>query len=238
VKVIVHPDTNHLAESAADLIADAINGASGSFSLGLAGGSTPIQTYRRLRDREIDWSDVDAWMSDERWVPQDHPECNGHQTARELLDHVGARFHRSQWAPWLKPVEAAAEFEATLRSLHPDGRADLILLGMGADGHTASLFPGTAALHAPDSRWFVENFVPQVEGPRLTTTYSFLRAAHRVMFLVSGDSKAEAVAAVLEPDPDREPLPAAGVLGGEAQVTWMVDEAAAALLSPSLLSRT
>jgi 6-phosphogluconolactonase len=237
VKVIVHGDPDDLAESAADLITAAIEGADERLSLGLAGGSTPIRTYRRLRELELNWSKVDAWMSDERWVPLDDPDCNGHQVARELLDHVGGRFHRPPWAPWLDVGEAAADFEETLRSLHPDGRADLILLGMGDDGHTASLFPGTAALNAPTSRWFVENYVPKVEGFRMTTTFSFLRAAHRLLFLVAGDAKAEALSAVLEPHPGQEPLPAAGVLGGQAEVTWMVDEAAAARISPSLLSR-
>lgn len=237
VEVIVHRDPDHLAESAAELIAGAIETAGDRLSLGLSGGSTPIRTYRRLRSKDVDWSKVDAWMSDERWVPQDHPDCNGHQAARELLDHVGARFHRPPWARWLDVTDAAADFEQTLRTLHPDGRADLILLGMGEDGHTASLFPHTAALDAPEERWFVENFVPQVDSFRLTTTYSFLRAAHRLVFLVAGSAKSDALSQVLEPDPDREPLPAAGVMGGDADMTWMVDEAAASQLSSSILTR-
>src|SRR5690606_8567049 len=110
---------------------------------------------------------------------------------------------------------------------------DLILLGMGADGHTAPLFPGTAALDAPPERWFVHNHVPQLDTDRLTTTFTFLRAAHRVVFLVAGEGKAEALRQVLEPREGEEPLPAARVMGGQAEVTWLVDAAAASLLAPS-----
>lgn len=237
MQIIVHRDADQLAEAAADLVAGAVNQGEDHFSLGLAGGSTPIDTYRRLRDRKVRWSTVEAWMSDERWVPLDHPDCNGHQAARELLDHVGARFHRPRWAPWLTAADSAAHFEATLRSLHPGGRADLVLLGMGDDGHTASLFPGTRALEAPAHRWFVDNYVPQHETERLTSTYAFLRAAHQLVFLVAGANKAKALRAVLEPGPGEEPLPASGVVGGDAGVTWLVDEAAVGELSGSTLSR-
>lgn len=237
MEIIVHEDRDHLAESAADLIVEAIGAADGRLSLGLAGGSTPIDTYRRLNDREAEWKKVDAWMSDERWVPLDHPECNGHQAATALIDHVGARFHRPRWAPWLTPAEAAADFEEVLHALHPDGRADLILLGMGDDGHTASLFPHTSALHAPPDRWFVDNHVPQLDTDRLTTTYTFLWAAHRVVFLVAGTGKAEALARVVDPEADPEELPAAAVMNGESHVTWLVDQAAATNLSPSLLTQ-
>lgn len=235
--MIVHDDRDHLAEAAADLIVAAIDGANGRLSLGLAGGSTPIDTYHRLNDREADWDKVDAWMSDERWVPHDHPDCNGHQAATALVDHVGARFHRPRWAPWLTPAESAAEFDEELRSLHPGGRADLILLGMGDDGHCASLFPHTEALHAPPDRWFVENHVPQLETWRLTVTYTFLWAAHRAVFLVSGARKAEALARVLDPGADPDEYPSAGVMRGESEVMWLVDEAAAGRLPASLLSR-
>lgn len=237
MRVIVLPDPESLAEAAADSIAEAVAAAPQRFSLGLAGGSTPLATYEVLRGQELDWHKVDAWMSDERWVPLDHPECNGHQAALALMDHVGARFHRPRWAPWLTPADSAAHFEATLRSLHPNGRADLILLGMGDDGHTASLFPGTAALNAPESRWYVDNYVPRLDAHRLTATYAFIRAAHRVLFLVTGEGKASALRQVLEPAEGEEILPARGVMGGDADVVWMVDEAAASRLSTTPLVR-
>lgn len=236
VQILIHRDAEDLASAAADRIAAAINDEPGrKFSLGLAGGSTPILTYRELREQQVAWSKVDAWMSDERWVPMDHPECNGHQAAQELMDHVHARFHRPVWKERLHPAESAADFEEVLRSLHPEGRADLILLGMGDDGHTASLFPGTDALDAPPGRWFIENEVPQLDTVRLTTTLPFLRAARNVFFLVAGEGKAEALRQVLEPADGEEVLPAAMVDGGDAEVTWLVDEAAASRLT---LART
>lgn len=231
MQVIVHTDGEHLAQAAAGLITEAINGSPGpSFTLGLAGGSTPIATYRRLRDANADWQSVDAWMSDERWVPLDHPECNGLQAAEELVEYVQCRFHRPRYAEWLAPADSAAHYEAVLRSLHPDGRADLVLLGIGADGHTASLFPGTSALDAPPGRWFVDNYVPHLDAHRLTATLPFLRAARRILFLVTGEGKAAALKEILEPAPGSDPLPAAGVLGGDAAVTWLVDEEAASQL--------
>jgi 6-phosphogluconolactonase len=234
VRVQIYPDPSALSEAAADLVAEAISDPDRDhLSLGLSGGSTPIAMYRLLRERRLPWHKVDAWMSDERWVPSDHPECNGHQAATELMDHVHARLHRPRWAPWMTPADSADSFEEDLRALHPDGRADLILLGMGADGHTASLFPGTAALDAPPERWFVHNHVPQLDTDRLTTTFTFLRAAHRVVFLVAGEGKAEALRQVLEPREGEEPLPAARVMGGQAEVTWLVDAAAASLLAHS-----
>lgn len=238
VGVLVHRDTEHLAESAASLIAQMVADSDRPrFSLGLAGGSTPAATYRRLRPLDADWDRVDAWLSDERWVPHDHDESNGHMAARLLMDHVSARFLRPRWALWLEAPDSAAHYEADLRSIHPDGRADLVLLGMGPDGHTASLFPGTAALDAPATRWFVANQVPDLDVQRLSATYTFLRRAHRVIYLVAGEDKAAALRQVLEPAEDEPSLPAAGVMGGAAPVTWMVDEAAARQLSQTPLTR-
>jgi 6-phosphogluconolactonase len=231
VKVIVHRDPEHLASGSAEAIAGIINDSQGPFTLGMAGGSTPIGSYQELRDLRVEWDRVEAYVSDERWVPLDHPDCNGHQASIELLAHVGATFHRPQWAPWLTAADSAAHYEAALRNLHPSGRSDLVLLGLGDDGHTASLFPGTAALEAPPERWFVHNFVPKLDSERLTATFTFLRAAHRVMFLVAGGGKAEALRQVLEPGPGQSPLPAARVMGGDADVTWLVDEAAASELT-------
>src|SRR5690606_1568821 len=104
-------------------------------------------------------------------------------------------------------------------------------------GHTASLFPGTAALDAPESRWYVDNYVPKLDAHRLTATYRFLRAAHRILFLVTGEAKAPALRQVLEPVDGEEVLPARGVRGGDAEVSWMVDEAAASQLSSTNLVR-
>lgn len=234
--VIVHRDAAHLAEGAAASITRIVEEAPGDrVSLGLTGGSTPAATYERLRESRIDWGRVDAWMSDERWVPHQHEDSNGRMAAELLMDHVDARFLRPRWTAWLTAADSAAHYEADLRSIHPSGRADLILLGMGDDGHTASLFPGTTALDSPPHRWFVANHVPRLDADRLTTTFKFLRRARRVIFLVGGSEKAAALGRVLEAVEGEERLPAARVMGGRAEVTWMVDEAAAAELSTTPL---
>jgi 6-phosphogluconolactonase len=237
VQIITHRDLDHISHSAArriaGLIAASPDAGTGRFSFGLSGGSTPAGTYRLLAGSDVPWDRVDAWLSDERWVPHDHPDSNGKMAADLLLDATGARFYRPRWAPWLEAADSAAHYEATLRSIHPDGRADLILLGMGDDGHTASLFPGTAALEAEERRWYVANHVPKLDAERLTATYSFLRQAQRVFFLVSGEPKADALRQVLEPNEGEKTLPAAGVMGGRSDVTWLVDEAAASRLDRS-----
>lgn len=238
VTVISHADKDALAQGAANHIASFLAGSPGdTATLGLAGGSTPAATYVRLREADVAWERVDAWLSDERWVPHDHPDSNGRMAAENLMDHVDARFARPRWSPNLTASDSAGYYEATLRSIHADRQPDLILLGMGADGHTASLFPGTAALQAPAQRWFVANHVPKLETDRLTATYAMLQSARQVMFLVAGADKAAALRQVLEPGPDEERLPATGVMGGEAEVVWMVDEAAASELANTEIRR-
>jgi 6-phosphogluconolactonase len=146
--------------------------------------------------------------------------------ADSLLDHVAATFYRPRWAPWLEPEESAAHYEAALRSMHPvDHPPDVILLGLGEDGHTASLFPSTPALSA-EHRWYVSNFVPTHESWRLTSTYELLGLARHVFFIVGGDNKAEAVARVMS----ESELPAAAVNRGPSPVTWLLDASAASQL--------
>ncbi|HSL26786.1 MAG TPA: 6-phosphogluconolactonase, partial [Acidimicrobiia bacterium] len=196
-------------------------------SVGLAGGSTPAATYRSMKGLPCHWDRVDVWLTDERWVPWDHEESNGRMAADALLSQVGGLFHRPRWAPWLEPDESAAHYEATLRSLHPsDHPPDLVLLGLGADGHTASLFPGTTALMV-ERRWYVANRVEAQRGWRLTATVPLLHRAREIFFLVTGEAKAACLAEVLA----GKPSPATTVAEGPAAVTWLVDRAAARLLS-------
>ncbi len=237
VTVLVYPDNQHLAAAAARRLVEVVGDTDRArVTIGLAGGSTPAETYRLLADMTVDWDRVDAWVSDERWVPHEHADCNGTMIAELLMDHVPASYHRPRWNEWLTASDSAAHYEAVLRSIHPEGHSDLILLGMGDDGHTASLFPGTAALNADPARWYVANYVPQAEVDRLTVTYSFLHRAHQIVFLVSGADKAPALKSVLEPRPGEAPPPAGRVMDGDAEVTWMIDEAAAAELTDSELS--
>jgi 6-phosphogluconolactonase len=230
VRVFEGPDG--IAEFAATTIARKLKGATGRVTFGLAGGSTPRTTYTRLLQEEVDWSSVDAWVADERWVAPDHPDNNMRMARDILLDRVPARAHPVPWSAELDPEEAARRYEQTLFDILPDVNGvphpDLVLLGIGADGHTASLFPGTAALEVSD-RWFVANWVPDQDSWRLTATLPLLHAARDIIFLASGRSKASALARILRGD-DRPAPPARLVMEGAADVTWLIDRAAAAEL--------
>lgn len=225
MKTVVHDSPDTLATASAGRVAELMEAAGGRFTLGLAGGSTPKTTYQALRGRGRDWGRVDAWLSDERWVPPDDERSNGRMAAETLLDHVDARFHRPRWSEFIEPRDAAVHYEAKLRSIHHGHRPDLILLGLGEDGHTASLFPGTSALEE-ESRWFVANQVPQIDEVRLTATYPLLWIARVLMVLVVGERKAGAVAESWAGN-----TPASRLGEGEAEVEWHLDVAAASQLS-------
>ena len=227
MELLVVPDRGALADSVAELVADRV--AAGPISLGLAGGSTPAGAYRALRSRQLDWSETDIWLSDERWVPLDSPESNGRMAVENLPEDAARRLVRPRHSPHLEPEDSAAHYEAELRLMH-DGRSpDLVLLGMGTDGHTASLFPATEALDAPPERWFVANHVPQLDSWRLTATPSLLQQAATVLVLVAGDDKAEVLREVLEGPDGAHPIQLLREATGS--VTFVVDRAAAASLS-------
>ena len=222
--VVIHKDAATLSRAAAQRIAEIVASAHGSrFSLGLAGGSTPAVTYQTLRQHPTNWSNVDAWLSDERWVPHHHDRSNGRQAAEALLDHVHATFHRPVWNEH-DPAKSAAAYEEQIRSIHPGRQPDLVLLGLGDDGHTASLFPATEALDERE-RWIVANEIPQHNETRITVTYPLLWATKAVIFLVAGETKAEALS-----DSLAGKTPAGQVGEGDAQIEWHVDIAAASLL--------
>ena len=142
MELLVFDSAEEVARRASTRVEELVSASREWFSLGLAGGTTPLATYGLLRERAIDWSRVNAWLSDERWVPPDHERSNGRMAAESLLDHVDASFHRPRWAEDMTAADSAADYEARLRSIFEGGRSDLIILGMGDDGHTASLFPG------------------------------------------------------------------------------------------------
>ncbi len=209
--------------------------ASGRFAVALAGGSTPRALYALLADprapyREaLPWARTHVFFGDERTVPPDHPESN-YGTAREaLLARVPIppeNVHRIRGEE--DPVAAARSYEDDLRAFFGrPPRFDLVLLGLGADGHTASLFPGSPALEEP--RLVAAPFVPALGARRITLTLPALDAASRVVFLVSGATKAPAVALILSGGPGSEALPAARVRPLDGTVLWLVDRAAAGL---------
>lgn len=225
MELVVHDTPETMAAAAALRIANLINEAESSFSIGLAGGSTPAATYRALVDLDVTWDPVKAWLSDERWVPHDHQRSNGRMASEALMGKVNESLLRPRWGDLLDPRDSAADYEASLRSIHRNHRPDLVLLGMGDDGHTASLFPGTAALHER-TRWFVANDVPQQKEERLTATYPLLWQAVNIIVLVVGAAKARAMK-----ESFAGTTPAGRLDEGDAKVQWFVDDAAASLLS-------
>jgi 6-phosphogluconolactonase len=238
-------DSDELADRAADLfLSSAVEAvaARGRFTVALAGGSTPEKTYTRIaqpeRRRRLDWAASSFFFGDERLVPYDDPRSNFGMARRTLLHDTPAPQDVLP-IPTDRPApECAAAYAATLaRSFgipqggHPP-RFDLILLGLGDDGHTASLFPGAEALRVRDA-WVTATppgtLPPPVE--RITLTFPVLEAARRVVFLVAGANKACAVHAVLEGGATPETHPAAGVAPAEGTVTWLLDGSAAGLLA-------
>jgi len=235
MQIRIFADPEQVAAAAADAIAEAFSKHGERMNLGLAGGSTPLSSYRNLTRLSLPWERVDAWFTDERWVPLDHPDSNARAAREALFDYVPATLHPAPFDEWT-PDEAAADYENTLRQVLGSGEAkgaaaaiepNLVILGMGEDGHTASLYPDTSAL-GEQERLYVAAWVPQRSAWRLTATIPFLQTARQLFFLVTGEHKAEAVAAVLE---DEEPLPAGLVAAGANDVTWFLDEAAAAGIS-------
>jgi 6-phosphogluconolactonase len=171
------------------------------------------------------WGHVDAWLSDERWVALDDPRSNGRMASEALLNHVDARFDRPRFDDFIMPEDSAAHYEARLRSIHDRGGPDLVLLGMGDDGHTASLFPGTSAV-GEERRWYVANEVPRLEEIRLTATFPLLWSARMILVLAVGAAKASALRASFE-----GATPAGRLGEGDAEVEWYVDRDAASLLA-------
>ncbi len=205
----------------------------GRFAVALAGGSTPRATYEVLASEyadRIEWERVHAFFGDERAVPPDHEDSNYRMAREALLDHVsvgGVYRMRGE----LPPEEAAADYEEELKKFFGDGLPsfDLILLGIGEDGHTASLFPETSALKVTD-RLAVANPVLKLGTTRITLTAPVLNAARAVDFLVAGEGKAAALREILSGDADPRAYPAR-LVRPEGGPTWFVDRAAASLLS-------
>jgi 6-phosphogluconolactonase len=238
----VYPDAAHLARAAANhfvtLAGEAI-ASRGRFAVALAGGSTPRAAYALLASDEyaprVDWSRVQVFWGDERCVPPDHLDSNYRMACEALLDHVSIpeeNVHRMRGE--LEPTQAAAEYEYVLGALFSASsgdrkaelRFDLILLGMGDDGHTASLFPGTEAIHE-QTRRVVAHYVKKLKAWRITLTPVVINAAANVTFLVSGSGKAERLSQVLTGPYQPDVLPAQIVNPDRGRLRWLVDAAAA-----------
>ena len=239
-RVIISPSTETLARAAAERVvvaAAAAIAARGRFVIALTGGSTPKVMYALLASSEfagrIDWARVHAYWGDERCRPPDDPASNYRMARETLLDHVpipASQVHRMRGED--DPNRAAAAYEQGLRALFPDGdpRFDLILLGMGANGHTASLFPRLSAVREA-VRWVVAEYVAEVGMWRITLTPVAINAAAEILFLVAGADKATMLARVLEGPRLVDELPAQVVAPSAGTLTWLVDAAAAASLT-------
>jgi 6-phosphogluconolactonase len=235
VSVWLHESPEELAEAAARAFVEEAARAvdeRGRFAVALAGGSTPKATYEVLaRDHagDVDWPSVHVFFGDERTVPPDHEDSNYRMARESLLDFVPVgSVHRMRGE--LAPDEAAAAYEEELEEFFGGTPPvlDLVMLGIGPDGHTASLFPETPALEVTD-RLVVANPVPKLDTTRLTLTAPVLSAARAVNFLVAGEDKAEALREILEGEADPRAYPAKLVRpsGGPA---WLVDRGAARYL--------
>lgn len=213
----------------------------GEFIVALSGGETPRRAYQRLAREpfasRVSWPQVQVLWGDERCVPPDHAESNYRMAREALLDQVAVpavNVHRIHGED--DPAVAAARYEATLRAVlrtpvgPPRTRIDLLLLGLGEEGHTASLFPGGAAVREP-TRWVVAEYVPALSTWRITLTLVLINAAAAVLFLVSGSRKAGIVRQVLASPAGAGPqLPAQAVAPVPGEVRWLIDSAAAAEL--------
>ena len=238
----VYGDAEQLAQAAAELFvtlaAESIK-ARGRFRAALSGGSTPRRVYQLLAGNEfkrrLEWDRVDLFWGDERYVGADDRESNYRMTAEALLMHVPippANVHRVPTE--ISPASAAASrYEEDIRECFHETssvpRFDLIYLGLGANGHTASLFPGSATLRE-QSRLVIADFVDEVKMWRITMTVPLLNHGRTVAFLVEGNQKAEVLRDVLLGPPNPERLPAQLIVP-QGKLLWMTDEAAARLLS-------
>jgi 6-phosphogluconolactonase len=229
----VAPTAEDLARQAAEQVASAIDLALAErdrAQIALAGGETPKATYRRLGQEHLPWERVDVLLGDERWVPADDPASNARMIGETLLAQLPARQARFYPVPTDRPSpEASAEAYADLLARLCVGdppRFDVVLLGLGDDGHTASLFPGTAAPSVLDRP------VTLGEGkglPRITLTAPVLSAARKVIFLVSGEGKRQALQRLMDPDEPEARTPAR-LVQPRTEVVILADAAAAPLV--------
>lgn len=244
-KVLVYPDAEALARGAAKTFASVLGAAAAERGLAyvaLSGGSTPKRMGELLAEQpyrdSAPWSQIEFFWGDERWVPLSSVESNAGVAKRTFLDTVPvmpSRIHPFPDPDTLSAPGVAAEMYALqLRTVfgEPEGvpSFDLVLLGMGDDGHTASLFPGTAAIHETDAL-VVAHYVDKLGAERLTLTPPVLNAGRQVVFLVAGAGKAATLQRVLEGPENVDELPSQVIHPTDGNLTWLTDEAAVARLA-------
>ncbi len=228
-------DLNELSEAAAMDIADFIASTvsrRGHFSLALSGGSTPRTLHNLLGTvyrKKIPWEAVSIFFGDERYVPHTDNQSNYLMAGETLLNLVPIPVRNIHPIPTdhSDPVKAAEAYETELRKHFPEigSSFDLVILGMGKEGHTASLFPGSPALDEK-RRWVMSVEVPVLPRRRITLTYPILNRASAVYFLVSGSDKKGALREVVARSSDYHKFPAKGVSPVHGRLEWWVDSAA------------
>ncbi|HEX4603299.1 MAG TPA: 6-phosphogluconolactonase [Candidatus Angelobacter sp.] len=236
VKIV--PDNTALNRAAAGefhRLAQAAVKERGRFAVSLSGGNTPRSVYALLaaEHKELPWEQVHIFFGDERCVPPAHPDSNFRMASESLLSKVPIpqqNVHRIRAE--LEAEAAARDYEQQLQdffhlAVNDWPRFDLVFLGLGDDGHTASLFPASAALNE-NTRKVVANWVEKFKSFRLTFTFPVLNHAAEIMFLVSGDSKAQILNDVLKPAPKK--YPAQSVQPEDGRLLWLADQDAAGLL--------
>lgn len=233
----IHPyrDPATLVESFAGMIhtleASAIE-KNGRFTIALSGGSTPRALYQFLATSKLpfSWGKWHVCFGDERTVPPNHADSNYRMAKESLFEHVAIpENHIYRIHGELEPDQAAGHYETQLTKIFGDDdlpRFDLILLGMGDDGHTASLFPHTKALQET-KKWVVANFVQKLDTWRITLTVPVINNAQTIAFIVTGENKAERLNEVINGDYQPDTLPSQLIQPTNGQLLWIVDEAAA-----------
>ncbi len=236
--VHVRPDEAAVARDAAAALVQRIQDrqrAGGSAHVVVTGGGVGTMVLAALVAADIDWSAIDLWWGDERFLPEGHPDRNATQAQAALLDHVPVppeHVHPMPADVGQGVEQAATDYADELARFSTNGVApdfDVLLLGVGPEGHVASIFPHSPAAVASAA------VVPVHESPkppptRVSMTFPTIRGAREVWLVASGAAKAEAIAAAVAADTDPVDVPAAGALGREASVVW-VDEAAASALN-------
>jgi 6-phosphogluconolactonase len=235
-EIKVLPDATEIAHEAAERVIAAARRVADegrTFSIALSGGSTPKTLFELLATdpykSRVDWAKVEVFFGDERTVSPDHKDSNYRMAREALLSKVpipGDNVYRM--AGERDPNTAAKEYGQMLKEKFGDGGIDLVLLGMGDDGHTASLFPETEALNETKHRC-VANYVPKLNTWRLTLTAPFINRAALVVLLVSGASKAQRLQEVLEGPRDPRRLPVQLVKPISGRLVWLIDAAAAGM---------
>ena len=235
-RIEIRPTPQDVAYAAADHVVSRFRAAlqfRETFTLGLAGGSTPKALYELLAGdefrRRIEWARVEVFFGDERCVPPDHADSNFKMAKEALLDHVpipGDNVYRMKGE--LDAESAAVEYGRMLKERFGDDGLDLLLVGMGDDGHTLSLFPGTSALDEREHRC-VANYVEKLDAWRITLTAPFANRSDQVLALITGDKKSAAVARLLEGDFDPRQTPIQLIRPGDGHFTLLLDAAAAGM---------